>query len=125
MLRALYDVWNHLVEGGQAFFCLEIMSQIVFFALFEPLLCPVVEFPEKMCADFVVEDSFDGETRVPDGQSDDHCAHGFDVVVHHACAGYGVLGELVVQVFAYLQFFYVLLEVPRSLLHAQGLAFSN
>lgn len=122
MLRALYDIWYHLVEGGEAFFSLEIVSQIVFFALLEPLLCAVVEFSEKVCADLVVEDSFDGEARVANGQSDDNCAHGFHVVVHYARVGYRIFSELVVQVLANLQFFYVLLEVPCSLLHAQGIA---
>ena len=121
-IRSFEDVGNHLVESCQPLFSLEIMSQIVLFPLFEPLLRAIIELPQKVSAYLMIEHSLDGETSVPDRQSNHDRAHRLHVIMHHTRVRYRILSELVVQVFTYLQFFNVLLEALSCLLHAQRIA---
>lgn len=82
MVRAFQDKGNLLVDGSQSFLSLKIILQVVLLPFFEPLLPPIIVFPNKMRPYLMVHDSFNSVAGVSDGESDDDCARPSNVVHH-------------------------------------------
>jgi hypothetical protein len=84
-----------------------------------PFLQPIIILPDEVCANLVVENSFNGGGSILDGQTDHDPAHAITVVMDDAGWCDGILHKLVTQQILDLQLLYIIIEFPRNLLHTQ------
>ena len=101
-MRRPIRLFKQHINRGQALLSYKILPHLVFPSIFEPNLLALVEFPQKVGPDLVVQKAFDVVASVLDGKSDDDLGTVFWFVDYGGGAD-GVLGELVAYVLLHAQ----------------------